>query len=123
MANALTLVELSKGTLADANDAVTIDTSTGVYLDIDGYDSSKILFVFTCSTLLDSGDTITVSAGTAYSAVGQGDLSLVPSGSTESGTKWYLSGLESARYKDSNDRINITAGTTEITAVEAILLP
>ncbi len=123
MANALTIESLSKATLGDAHDAVTIDTSTGVYVDVDGIDPSKLLLVFTCSTKLDSGDTIVISAGTDYSAVGQGDLDIVPSGSTNAGTRFYLSGLETARFKDSDDRINITVKSTEITAVEAVLLP
>ena len=140
MANAITVLKM---TTANSSVSATptlqaVDTDTGAYVDVGDIDASRMILVFTKT---DSGAntsskeyiTIDVSAtARQFSAQQLGDLTIEVSSAavcTASPAAMNKSNLvfagpfETARFKDSNGRINISATNgTNISAVGAILI-
>ena len=129
--------------LTSANSSVSaiptmtaVDTTTGVYIDCNNIDASKMILVFTrtvSGTAATHGEMITIEDGDSkagYSAYGLGDLTIAISSNgrgsagadTVCGTV-FVGPLETARFKDSDGyiKVNCTRGQN-IATIGAILI-
>lgn len=118
MATELTVIKPGRNAESTGVVGVNADSSTGVYVDCNQIDASKLVFRLVSS---DSG-AILIKDGGLYSAEGIGDLQVI---STEADTVFVT--VETARFKDTDGYINLLGQNTETTkgsyAVQAILLP
>lgn len=118
---ALTVHELTLNEQSSAAPAlVEVSTSTGDYtIDVDGKDGSKLILQVSKAGA-DTGNTITLKAGSEFSAVGLGDVTVIATDSS------FVGPFETARFKSTDGKIHIkgdTDGSTSELSVRAILLP
>lgn len=107
-------------TTAVAYKRVILSSTAAVTIDVSTVDASKLLI------LLDrpadaTNPTIVIEDGAEYSAGAVGNISIL----TTAAGEYAIGPIETARFKDSAGKINITKSTTDTTIVyvEAILLP
>jgi len=107
-------------TTAAAYKRVILSSTAAVTIDVSTIDASKLVI------LLDrpadvKNPTIVIEDGGKYSAGSVGNISIL----TTAAGEYAIGPVETARFKDSSSKINITKSTTDTTIVyiEAILLP
>jgi hypothetical protein len=116
MATELTLIEAARNNDAEAVAGVVVSSSTGVYVDCNQIDASKVIFRAVSS---DSA-AISVKSG-VFTAEGIGDLLV----QATAASTLYIGPVETARFKDTDGYINLL-GSTAVAGdftVQAILLP
>jgi len=111
-------------------------SNTAVYVDVGDIDASRMIFVVTklaSGANSDSSETLTLEPSTIahqYSANGLGNLSInissVPHSTNPTGEELnccFIGPFETARFKDSNGRINITCTNADnLGAIGVILI-
>jgi hypothetical protein len=105
---------------ATAYKRVVLSSTAAVTIDVSTVDVSKLVI------LLDrpadaANPTIVIEDGGEFTAGNQGNVSIL----TTAAGEYAIGAIETARFKDSSSKINITKSTTDTTIVyvEAILLP
>ena len=125
-ANAITIDTLTKDASAGSvTTLAALDTDTGVYLDIEDKDFSKIVFLGRRDSTTETAS-IVIGVGTDFSGVSLGSLTVsLSTGTAETTQQVHVIGpLDWSRFKDTDERINITCtGSTTVEAVGAIVLP
>lgn len=123
MANELTKIELSRNAQTKDVDSLTdVSTSTGAYVDVGGFDASKLILHVNYSGA-DTGAVYRIKSGDHYTAEGVGDLDIIHD---TAGDTFFIGPLETSRFKDTDGYINIEAttdGSTSEMSFRAILLP
>ena len=118
MATELTVIECARNDETTGVVGVDASSSTGVYVDCNDIDASKIVFRCVAS---DSA-AATFKAG-MYSAEGVGDLKI----SSTAADTVFVGPLETARFKDTDGYINVLGSSAADSvgnySVQAILLP
>jgi len=138
MANAVTVLKLTtaNSSVSAIPTMAAIDTDTGIYIDCNNIDASKMILVFTrtvSGTKAASADNIAIKDGDSkagYSAYKLGDLAInISSNGRGSAGKDTVCGtvfvgpLETARFKDSDGYMKITCPNgTNIATVGAIFI-
>lgn len=101
-------VPVAKATSYNSSVAVTadaMDTTNGNTIDITNVPDQKLAVLVTVSTA-SAGSSILFKAGSEYTSVGQGDLSI----SGEATGSFYVT-LESARFKGTDGKIAVAFDT------------
>ncbi len=117
---AISITELSVNSANSGGNAQAISHTTGdYYIDVGGYDASKMVLVVTAAGA-STAAFFKVKDGAQYSGGGVGDLTV-----TYDGDNMFVGPLETARFKDSDGYIyldNTDDSDTNVLSVEPILL-
>jgi len=137
--NAVTVLKLT--TVNSSVSAIptlqAVDTGTGIYVDCNNIDASRMILVFTKTASganTASGEMITIEDGDSkqgFSAYKLGDLKIevasgavcTSPGAMTSPNLVFAGPFETARFKDSDGRIKVNCtNATNVSAVGAILI-
>ena len=98
-----------------------ISTATGAYLDIEAVKPADVILVVQRDATTKAAN-ISVGAGEGFSEVDLGAKTVSLATHATEQTRYVV--FQSARHRDSNDRINVTCtGSTAVLGVGAIILP
>ena len=103
----------------DVSEKVVLSSTAAVTIDVDTMDAAKLLLIIDRPAGAKN-PTIIIEDGAAYSAGAVGNITQL---TTAAG--FYCVALETARFKDSDGKINITKSTSDtvVVNVSAIILP
>lgn len=138
--NAVTVLKLTteNSSVSAIPTMQAVNTDTGIYIDVNNIDASKMILVFTrtvSGTLANSDDNITIEDGDSkvgYSAYKLGDLKInidsdgrgtAPTAGNAVCGAVFCGPFETARFKDSDGHIKVnTTNAQNIAAVGAIFI-